>query len=108
MGGVYNTVNLHLYHYAGNNPVKYTDPDGKEVELIRGSTLSFMKFQGRKWDSSAIYAFRRSGFDQSFIAQAGNFVGLYDNNSKLLGKLNIVIIQREVCIKLPIWIQVKP
>ena len=28
MGGVYNTVNLHLYHYAGNNPVKYTDPDG--------------------------------------------------------------------------------
>jgi RHS repeat-associated protein len=28
MGGVYNTVNLNLYHYAGNNPVKYTDPDG--------------------------------------------------------------------------------
>ena len=28
MGGVYNTVNLHLYHYAGNNPVKYEDPDG--------------------------------------------------------------------------------
>ena len=29
MGGVYNTVNLHVYHYAGNNPVKYTDPDGR-------------------------------------------------------------------------------
>jgi RHS repeat-associated protein len=29
MGGVFNTVNLHLYHYAGNNPVKYTDPDGR-------------------------------------------------------------------------------
>ena len=28
MGGVYNNVNLNLYHYAGNNPVKYTDPDG--------------------------------------------------------------------------------
>ncbi len=28
-GGVFNTVNLHVYHYAGNNPVKYTDPDGK-------------------------------------------------------------------------------
>jgi len=23
------TVNLNVYHYAGNNPVKYTDPDGK-------------------------------------------------------------------------------
>ncbi|WP_253685069.1 MULTISPECIES: RHS repeat domain-containing protein [unclassified Treponema] len=31
MGGVYNTVNLHVYHYAGNNPVKYTDPDGKQT-----------------------------------------------------------------------------
>jgi hypothetical protein len=29
MGGVFNTVNLHLYHYAGNNPVKYTHPDGR-------------------------------------------------------------------------------
>jgi RHS repeat-associated protein len=28
MGGVFNYANLHVYHYAGNNPVKYTDPDG--------------------------------------------------------------------------------
>ena len=32
MGGVFNVVNLHLYHYAGNNPVKYTDPDGKSAK----------------------------------------------------------------------------
>jgi RHS repeat-associated protein len=30
MGGVFNYVNLHAYHYAGNNPVKYVDPDGKK------------------------------------------------------------------------------
>jgi hypothetical protein len=29
MGGVFNLVNLHVYHYAGNNPVKYVDPDGR-------------------------------------------------------------------------------
>jgi RHS repeat-associated protein len=30
MGGVFNYMNLHVYHYAGNNPVKLTDPDGRE------------------------------------------------------------------------------
>ena len=34
MGGVFNVVNLHLYHYAGNNPVKYTDPTGEWVLSI--------------------------------------------------------------------------
>jgi hypothetical protein len=29
MGGIFNTANSNLYHYGGNNPVKYTDPDGK-------------------------------------------------------------------------------
>jgi RHS repeat-associated protein len=34
MGGVFNYVNLHVYHYAGNNPVKYTDPDGEIIETV--------------------------------------------------------------------------
>ena len=34
MGGVYNIVNMHLYHYAGNNPVKYTDPDGRAIHKL--------------------------------------------------------------------------
>ena len=32
MGGVFNVVNLHLYHYAGNNPIKYEDPDGRSAD----------------------------------------------------------------------------
>ena len=51
MGGIYNHINGDLYHYAGNNPVKYTDPDGKFLlSLIPIFTLykyhSMLRHQG--------------------------------------------------------------
>ncbi|MBQ7673612.1 MAG: hypothetical protein IJT36_03685 [Alphaproteobacteria bacterium] len=30
-------ANCDLYHYAGNNPVKYTDPDGNEIDISEDS-----------------------------------------------------------------------
>ena len=29
MGGLFNAANLNLFHYAGNSPVRYVDPDGR-------------------------------------------------------------------------------
>jgi len=40
MGGAYNLVNLALYHYAGNNPVRYTDPTGLVLEWIQEDGVS--------------------------------------------------------------------
>ncbi len=39
-GGIYNDKNLNLYHYANNNPIKYTDPDGRDAYLIIWATYS--------------------------------------------------------------------
>ena len=46
-GGIYNTVNLSVYHYAGNNPVKYIDPMGMSAWEPTDT-----------WDSSKEEAFR--------------------------------------------------
>jgi len=37
MGGIYNTINMHVYHYAGNNPIKLVDPDGETGSFPDGS-----------------------------------------------------------------------
>jgi RHS repeat-associated protein len=34
MGGVFNPLNLAAYSYCSNNPIKYTDPDGKETKIL--------------------------------------------------------------------------
>ena len=33
LGGVFNIVNMHVYHYSANNPVKYVDPDGRQLDI---------------------------------------------------------------------------
>ena len=35
MGGIFNHINSNLYHYSANNPIKYTDPDGKSDTLTK-------------------------------------------------------------------------
>ena len=54
LGGVYNSVNLNLYHYAANNPVKYTDPDGRILHVAIGAGIGVVAAVGSKVISDAI------------------------------------------------------
>ena len=71
MGGVYNTINFHVYHYSNNNPVKYTDPDGRELEWVQGKNVSNEQMAAIKAEADSLM---NSG------TTAGNrYKELYDN-----------------------------
>ena len=40
-GGIYNSINLNLYNYGNNNPIKYKDLDGNE---IYDSSMTYEEF----------------------------------------------------------------
>jgi RHS repeat-associated protein len=41
MGGIFNSMNLSTYSYAADNPLKYIDPDGREIRFIEDAPPQF-------------------------------------------------------------------
>ena len=74
MGGVFNTVNLHVYHYSGNNPVKYMDPDGRDF----GSFINNLKEKAASVTQAVV------GF-----AKDSKVGAVMDAAEKLLGKFGL-------------------
>jgi RHS repeat-associated protein len=71
-GGVFNLVNLHVYHYAGNNPVKYTDPDGRTGSFPDGSPEQNTQWE-RTQDANA--GFNSEGMNEKFADNASERIG---------------------------------
>jgi RHS repeat-associated protein len=73
-GGIYNIVNLHVFHYAGNNPLKYTDPDGRDDDDIVSHGVDINLFDPNT--EVALYASKVSHPQDTFIV-AGDGNSLY-------------------------------
>ncbi|MBP5402433.1 MAG: RHS repeat-associated core domain-containing protein, partial [Treponema sp.] len=64
MGGIFNHINGNLYAYASNNPIKYTDPDGRDV-ILRTNNKNHPKFE--KNFNIAINYLEKSKFAKQII-----------------------------------------
>jgi hypothetical protein len=73
LGGIFNLVNMHVYHYAGNNPVVLVDPDGRSD--IDGF-LENVKKMINGWDKP-VFIFGFSASATGPLISAGSNTGMY-------------------------------
>ncbi|MCL2400855.1 MAG: hypothetical protein FWC91_14070 [Defluviitaleaceae bacterium] len=53
-GGVFNTINLHVFNYANNNPVRYVDPDWRTPKLLIPLILVLAPYAPKIWDGMKV------------------------------------------------------
>jgi len=72
-----NTVNLNVYHYAGNNPVKYIDPTGEDGEITGTGT------EKDPFIIKANYYYEKGSLNEQQIKGLNNAISEYNNKGKV-------------------------
>ncbi len=86
LGGVYNSVNLNVYQYAGFNPVKLIDPDGNAHIFSHWGNNYYMA--DTRFDNvlKAMYSFAIPVIGSLVYDSANNLVGRTDLKPDSTGK----------------------
>jgi len=93
MGGIFNTVNMHAYHYAGNNPVKYVDPTGRngdEPDYNSGAVFSSIDLVIRD-----AQRYVRENYQEGLGQEFGGFIYIVGEGSNIRFGVSLVKGDRE-------------
>jgi RHS repeat-associated protein len=95
MGGIFNLINMHVYHYAGNNPIVMRDPDGRiDEDIIIFDMLSGRNASGflEKANEVAYDALVDHSFNEikQMAEEAGMTVRVISGTDATLANLEVV------------------
>ena len=90
-GGIYNHINMHLYHYGGNNPIRFVDPTGlydeengyskQEIKDFKNMSvmdqLSYLKSEFNSVTEGTTAAGTKAGFMRSQLKSNMKLHGLF-------------------------------
>ncbi len=95
-GGIYNTVNLNLYHYAGNNPIIIIDPTGEHNEFYASIHEAFRGGESNHLQRRALVSTYSSGGKTYIKHDASGSNGLGWNNTRGTSEsgLNVSVLTR--------------
>ena len=88
------TRNCHLYHYAGNNPVRYIDPDGKSSSYEEFFDIMEEDFYNEIVTGTKIVASDFQGQALNFIDNIKN--GNYSKQLKFSGEFNFGLLSGSI------------